>query len=962
MSHALHICDSNENHFMTKEITVSISFAEEDADFAEKIVHGLLDKGIHVKSNSKIIRNKIPNWGRHLLDIVSDQFSDSVDYCLVLVTRNYSKSKWNNYSKCSLLESAYNRKNFILPVKVGENTSPLSGLALIDYLEVEENDFQYVIDSFLEKAKISNEGFEILKGYKDIDDILRLYDSKVDWVKLSNEEDNNNEKRIAFDLYASNDKLLERVSSYILYLYEGITIKNTFEYINERYKYVFRDKNLIILIPYESGQVDFEKRKANIKRAFNDSKVIYIKDFIWEYCTPKDFRIYKNELPLANFIIPKVLNTSNNILEADKFIMSWLNEDENPLLVIKGSGGIGKTTLAKWVTNYVEKEIPNTRAIFIDSAEITSYLHRSIEITNELDLYKFYEADFEERLARNKLQGKKLGSTEFKCNLDNGNIILIIDGFDEVLTHLDSFFDINSFISSVFSLSSNIGKGKVVITTRNYFWDKHNVHKGFEYQTIEVCPFDKQLAHDFFSTYFNGIDKFIEKAFLVTEELMLSGTNNDFIPFVLDLVAYIIENRYDSDVIKDSKFESDLLKLKINNDYLLFKICDREIIKLDKVLTVDNQINLFIKLATKYNGKINDAKLLEELKEVSSKRATNKTLEAIKTHPILVYSSNQAELGFKYDLFEEHFKNIYTGLLFIGTEEVNSKLISILADFNNYNSFFIDILLQRICDLDDEKKITAIHIIESIKKHKPTERDISIEIKNRAISSIFLILLKLTHKQKSNSIQVNTNLLLELFSSNNVVKDFSLVNCNSLTSTKIIFDFSGLSIVDSTFSSYEYFGDCKFDNKTAFENCKFENLNLVLSKSYEFKSHNFISPYGDINFKEYFTYSNKEKYNTKKDIIEDFESLLKLFNKSGKIYNISKVQLKNRYHPKVIPLEKILKELTKKELLVEYTNSSKVLKYDVADAYKYSVIKYLTNGTNSQIIEFSLSTLISNYK
>lgn len=368
------------------DINVSISFADEDYEFAEKVILGLLGHGIKVISNSKSISNQIRNWGKDLFSIVEEHFSDDVNYCLVLVTQNYQKSKWNSYTKCSLLESAYSRRDFILPIKVGKNIPSLTGLNLINYLNAEEGDFQLVIDSFISKAMVTNEGVNFLRGYNDFESILNLYDPKAEWVKLSGEKDLQNEKGIGFDLFANKDRLFGTITNYVLYLYEGITIKNTAEYVLSSNNYIFKEKNLLILIPYERTQKEFEKRKSNISNAFRSKNIFYINEFIWEFCTPKEFRENKYEIPLQNFVTPNIEFNSTGKLKADKFLIQWLNQYDNPILVLKGSGGIGKTTLAKWVVNYIYNNKPNSRAIFIDSSEITTYLLRSLEISNELDL------------------------------------------------------------------------------------------------------------------------------------------------------------------------------------------------------------------------------------------------------------------------------------------------------------------------------------------------------------------------------------------------------------------------------------------------------------------------------------------------------------------------------------------------------------------------------------------------
>lgn len=936
---------------------VSISFADEDYLFAEKIITGLIEKGVSVVSNSNSIDNEIQNWGKDFFTLVNEQFSGEIDYCIVLLTKNYQKSKWNDYTRCILLETAFTRRNFILPVKVGENIPNLTGLNLIKYIKVQEGDFQFVIDAFLSKASVASEGVNYLRGYTDIESILNLYDPKSLWQKISGEKDLDNEKGIGFDLFLNKNRLFNSINCYVIYLYEGITTKNTIEYLKQKYSHIFTGK-LLVLMPYERKQKEFDKRKSNISNGFNSKEIYYIKEFIWEHCTPKDFTENKSLIPLQNFVTPYIENDSKEKFKADEFVINWLNQFDDPILVLSGTGGIGKTTLAKWIVNYVYNNKPNTRALFIESAEITTYLLRGLDIANELDLYKFYEADYEERLAKNQVTGKKLDNVEFKCNLDNGNILIIIDGLDEVITRLGDLFDINSFISSIYKFTSNIGNGKVIITTRNYFWDKYNKLSGSKIQSVEVCPFDLDLTKEYFNTYFNSNQKFVEKAIEIATDWMPDKSKKQYIPFVLDLITYIVESRYDSDIIQDSLFESEILQPQIYNDYLLYKVCERELIKLDNILTVDLQIQLFINISTTYNSKISEKQLIKELSDLTRSNYTNKTLESFKSHPIIKWLSETKELIFKYDFFEEHFKNIYLGLLINSKIEFNNKLVEILADFNNYNSFFQNTLVKRITNFNEEIKFQILHIIEQIQNSNVELIGITREIKNRALSSVFIF----TLKSFTNNITKNTELLLEFFMSNNIINNMSIINCHSINSPKIIFDFSGLTLRNCTFQNYEYFGQCKFDDKTLFEYCKFEKLSLNQKLDYPFKPHNFKHPDADNNFKDTLRSKSIEKGNTKREIIDDVKDFLKSFYTRGQIITLSPELLRKRYSYKVVPYKNMVDIFEKEGVCHQYVSPKREDKFEINENYHESIIQFITNGKNSVKLENILQILIQKYK
>lgn len=115
--------------------------------------------------------------------------------------------------------------------------------------------------------------------------------------------------------------------------------------------------------------------------------------------------------------------------------------------MIKGYGGIGKTTMVKQFLDDVYDTNRNIGLLFIDSNEIIDYLAHIAKSEKKIDdLYDFYLAQSQrERESVAKSFSKDL----LKLTVDNGNLIIVLDGLDEVIARLGAKFDVGSFIDSI---------------------------------------------------------------------------------------------------------------------------------------------------------------------------------------------------------------------------------------------------------------------------------------------------------------------------------------------------------------------------------------------------------------------------------------------------------------------------------------------------------------------------------
>jgi len=903
---------------------IGLSFADQDFGFVKSLINELTELKVIIYTNSTHVKENLQQYNTSYVIPIERSVPKDMDYLMAINTINFKIYKNNHVNKCNLLQTAIKRHLSIFPYKpiIEEQDSiEINDLKSYDKLIETENysleQLPILAKTFV--SKIRNFEFTKIKGYSDITLALEYFEGGGFILQA---KENIPSDKIAYELYFRKNSW--GVNQYVLYLYDSINQIQTVRDIEDRYPNALRDNNLIILTP-KPKLIEPDTRKINIADKFeiDEDRVFFIADFIWEKCTHKEQKQLNSKYSLETFVPPYIQDENDAIYDFEKYIDSWLVSDYNPILVLKGKGGMGKTTLAKSITNYCYKKFPKANVLFINSQQIVDKLINISQQNESIDLYKMYIANH--NTEKNEIY---LNQELFRLNIDNGNILLIIDGLDEIISKLSSYFDINLFFESIFDYTKEIGNGKVLITCRNHFWNKSNPIED-RFESLEILPFDEPKAKDFFGKHYPQSPNLVDKGLSIAKKL-LGSSKNEYIPFVLDQVKVILEETLENGIFEDPLFDSSILNQEIENDYVIYQICNRETIRVKQV-PVDQQIKNFIDFAVFNKIDLDGPRL-----------------DLFKAHPIINSAHNQPV--FKYDFFKSYFKNMYVGELLKSDLPININLINILADDIGYNSSSTNELCSRIPNLDEDYKFRICEIINTI----ATFEGINEKLKRKAISGLFLISLKKLHEGSHSNKEYNTNLLEELFMDGNILRNFSLINVTSSDNQKIIFDFRGLHFEDCYFSNYDFFWECEFDENTKFRGCYF----------YELQNHNKIkTKANDINFDSFsctfdetvlstLRGAKQTETNITNRMRNDLINYLKIFSKSGfRLIRIPLEKLKSRYRQEAIDFKKIHKIMMKHNVVKEYNSPSNVLSVEVNKDYKNDILKFLHDGTNTKVIK-----------
>jgi hypothetical protein len=812
-------------------------------------------------------------------------------------------------------------------------------------------------------ADSNNKGGEFIFKLKDVDidlnktfkvhssaiRILQFWKRSSKFKEMFRVEKGKSKNQIGYVIFLEKDAVT-RKDYFLLFLYQGIHLTDTLADIKLNYPQIFQLNNLIVFLPKEKEQTIYKRRLSNISRELKPLNIYYIDEFIRDFCTPKnDTSVGQEEkYILPNFVLPK-FEIEDIKYDDPTFFKNWLVKDDEPILIIKGGGGIGKTTFAQFIANLFKDLNNDCEVIFIDSLEVKNELTK--REYKGINIYSFYEA------AQSNL-GKfyeMLSEDLFKLNLDAGNFLLIIDGLDEVISKVAKF-DVDEFLNSIVEYSSEMGNAKVIITCRSHFWESKKFSDN-QILTVDLLPFNQQQTLNFFNKCFNTEIKKVERGLKLSEEFQLPDDfgNSYSHPYILDVIRTIVDSNNEV-LTYQSSFSSEILQSHIKSDYIIYRICYRERHYKDKIrilpLTVDEQVRFFSYWSIKKRGVISIANFGEEIKAALNMQHINQGIvEAFKSHPFI--QTNRNSIYFKYDFFADYFKSIYVSKII----KIDSEILNVTGDFINilsencwFGSSMVTDIANRITVWSEDEILKCSYLLNQIIKNDISDK----VLKKKAISGLFNVCLAINNKFKQNNILQNTELIRSLFGKANTIEGAHIVNINEYQQS-IRFDFCDTILIDCWIENFQSFWDCNFNEGTFFINCDLLNLGYDSEKRIPVPKENFQNCNTDESFDNAYNVDKRVLEKTEERIRHQLVSFFNFFHRNGKFeaqnfevsykgYDTIKLKF-SRINPKVCGLKDLLEVCEEAEAIVWESLRGGVRTIRLSDSFKQDASSLIKDGT-----------------
>ena len=736
----------------------------------------------------------------------------------------------------------------------------------------------------------------------------------------------NHKDKIYYE-YLSVDISLN-ISIYFLFVGKNINISASLNHFIENSQ--LPKAGLVICTPRVKSKItgDAEYRAKNVSDSFitilsdkgiKNYKVEthFIDDFIWQNCLDVSITKNQNKIVELEYFIDQniysiatkneeqVVEENNGLcLEFFKKMLKIKFEEDysNPVTVILASGGMGKTTLSDRLVNFINS-FDKRRAIYINSNVLLGKIDETeVDIKSITDLFKLYDS-----VNGNKFRVLQEPNS-LEINVSCGNIIVVIDGLDEIESALKNKFDINNFLNSLVNLDDQFNNCKIIITSRDYHIEKYRNKNGINLFSLK--GFDDDLTDQYFTKRFTD-DKRRARAYEYAKRLNIKS-NNFYMPLFLSLISEIVLRESNSDSIEIesiARYDSKYLKPTDNVlDDLIYRLLEREIEKQKLKISIDDFFDLLVEIVVNHKGKIDILDFNEFVDIVFPNYSNIKTEErytSFYVNPLLSVSENKVQL--KYDILTNFIKTRYFYYV-LGNNKSFNNVISILAEKNYGEGAFIDELINTNHypkDVIAKLKQMIKFLVQEIRNEKIIEKDK--EIAQKALSFSLYFAFKL---EKPITRKESTDLLKELF-------DGDLRNIY-IYGDFYPLDFCDITIFDSYFDGYNKLSSSIFPtNKTVFLYCSFKNLSfqgnphipgVVFDESCDIPK----------NLKTFINLNTQSKEKLFEIIKNDLKKFLKSFASSGTFTSKSLNKIFSNYSSK-IDRQKFIKEAIDNEIIEKGT-------------------------------------------
>lgn len=496
------------------------------------------------------------------------------------------------------------------------------------------------------------------------------------------------------------------------------------------------------------------------------------------------------------------------------------NAVSHPVSVLFGSAGVGKSTFCDKLE---EKLIATTEkyVLKISGEEIINNIddNDNFQVDSLVDLFEFYK-----KLKINS--AFDIDTLDFELNYISGNIIVIIDGLDEISSVMADRFHFQNFFMSLNTLDQRFHSSNIMITTRDESIEKyihfHNIDlfqlKGFKEKDVakfieKRFPNDKARVSRFYSTLQAVSLEFEDRIAPLFVELICDGIERE------DL------SQEDTDKSEDKRLGNNYLKIENTFDRILLTLLNRDIQKQSLNMTMDQMVELIFEIML-VNTNVLPIEELELLLSQYTPESSNST-EKYKKNPLFIIDHNKKIVKIKYEAVVDLFR--YRYIQFALENKIFNKIYkpyNILREcYQGSGTLFNELISNLHLERDKIEDVFSFFISKIILELNTDDTQVYTEYYKRSISGLLYLALTLSPDIKNAHDRMV--FIKQLYKSNDVIKHLYIYG------KFFPLDFKDISIFKSEFSAYYSLKDCLFPEqfkKPIFHDTYFKNTSMPENK------------------------------------------------------------------------------------------------------------------------------------
>ncbi len=680
-----------------------------------------------------------------------------------------------------------------------------------------------------------------------------------------------------------------------------------------------------------------------------DFVFLFLDEFIWENCMDgSDFEDEHTSDYEPHYVNPLAeIDHSHahekHALNVVKHMENWVTDGERPIFFLLGEGGIGKTTVLKKLVNRINKSKWKKLALYIDASLIsgrimyeTNYSDRISTIYDLLNLY-FTSINPEASFSFSKSQDF------INLVISSGNIIIVIDGLDEIAASLKENFSIREFIDSITDLNGLLNHSKIIFSSRNYYWEAE--HSNLEHENFDelmLKGFNETLSKKYFEKKLGKNSGLVNEAVNVLKSFS-QKSQQEFSPFIVYLVSDIVQKK-ESDLIS-LEFDSKYLDVNYTFDNIIAQVCERERLRQSLNMGLDDFMELFFEIVFVAQNNMT----LDDFSEYMTIALENKVeyVKPLLSNPFL--SVKNGRVSVSHSSVENHLVVIFLDYYILHPHLRSNAVYKILSRYCDGKTDVLSALKQRIQtkqNYETSFKNFFKQVIQQLKRERDIKQRYFLE---KSVSTLLYIAMSSSKLGSINTPKDRTNVLIDLY-------DNQLENIHIYDEFTSL-DFSNLRISNSSFNNYKGFFRSRFNHDTRFIDTKFSHMltgNLDFVKDTSLTRENFDTSctFTD-EFDNVIAKSNGDKFVVLRLIKSDLMNLLKKFYMKNTRFVAAKRESLKMQMRSGIEFHLFL-DVLEKEKVIEQTVQKA---YRVKQECKDSISKFISNNYPDSVINSLISKI-----
>lgn len=542
-----------------------------------------------------------------------------------------------------------------------------------------------------------------------------------------------------------------------------------------------------------------------------------LKEYLWQYAIDDKFKVSLGGEPPLNYVDQAIATGVDKveIKTARELILEKLQgKPEYNAHLVLAAGGMGKTWLCRSVASEILANASDKNLVVLIQAEnLRNYLQEvgsaHVQVSSVFDLYGLHsQAQKSDRL---------YDKSTFELAVITGNIILIIDGLDELATVLQERFDLNKFLGSIVALSSSLSSSHILITTRDSLLIDADASIEFGIAQYELLGFNSsdwtKYARRRFSGHPNSIE-IVGKLNTILSSSNLKSVDGRVVPFFVDVLCTMLEDDAASNTSQEFEFTEDATPYPSNNeitDHIVHSVLRRERLRQTIDLDTHQLISLISELVSEQGDNFSISSL-KHLLELYYETRADSLLQKISLNPF--FQVNKKQIRLRYDFLQSYFRSLFLIECLQGTAH-SPEAINAYAKSNAAESLEVAYLKKYYGKRHEALEIQIFSLVPKLREYlKSYEESKRLELVRRSISGV----LKIYIEARQFSGAKISEKILELLPGHLVGHS---IDGLAVYGEFPPLDFSGKTVFNSKFLDYKNFSKSKFTG-SKFISCVFE--------------------------------------------------------------------------------------------------------------------------------------------